>query len=165
MERSWSEQLQALRDGPFPLRLTPDQQLADQTAKAMSESCEVVMDEQPPLDIENYVSDTLLYLENLVSCAPSTYTYTHPMIPGFTGKNVIKGDDQGRCVIQIHMPGDLMMECAASARHIELLRNQTALMLKELQETGAYKFSIEIDLGTGVSSSELSDLMSEECEW
>ena len=165
MERSWSEQLQDQRDGPFPLRLTPDKQLADRTGKAMSESCEVTIDEQPPLDIEKYVSETLLYIENLVSCAPSTYTYTHPMIPGFTGKNVIKGDDQGRCVIQIHMPGDLIMECAASARHIELLRNQTALMLKELQETGAYEFSIEIDLGSGVSSSELSNLMGEECQW
>ena len=165
MERSWSEQLQARRDGPFPLRLTPDQQLADQTTKAMSESCEVTIDEQPPLDIEKYVSDTLRYIENLVSCAPSTYTYTHPMIPGFTGKNVIKGDDQGRCLLQIHMPGDIIMQCAASARHIKLLRNQTALMLKELQETGAYQFSIEIDLGSGVSSSELSNLMGEECRW
>ncbi|MGE4660580.1 MAG: hypothetical protein AAEJ16_07335, partial [Arenicellales bacterium] len=133
--------------------------------KAMARSCEVVMDEQPPLDIENYVSDTLLYIENLVSCAPSTYTYTHPMIPGFTGKNIIKGDDQGRCLMQIHMPGDIIMECRASARHVELLRNQTALMLKELQETGRYEFSIEIDLGSGVSSSELSNLMGEECQW
>ena len=165
MERYWADQLQAQRDGPFPLRLTPDKQLADRAGKAMSESCEVTIDEQPPLDIEKYVSDTLRYIENLVSCAPSTYTYTHPMIPGFTGKNVIKGDDQGRCLLQIHMPGDIIMQCAASARHIELLRNQTALMLKELQETGAYQFSIEIDLGSGVSSSELSNLMGEECRW
>ena len=165
MERSWSEQLQAQRDGPFPLRLTPDKQLAERTGQAMSKSCEVTIDEQPPLEIEKYVSNTLRYIENLVSCAPSTYTYTHPMIPGFTGKNVIKGDDQGRCLLQIHMPGDIIMQCAASARHIELLRNQTALMLKELQETGAYQFSIEIDLGSGVSSSELSNLMGEECRW
>jgi len=165
MERYWSAQLQTHRDGPFPLRLTPNKQLADRASKAMSESCEVTIDEQPPLDIEKYVSDTLRYIENLVSCAPSTYTYTHPMIPGFTGKNVIKGDDQGRCLIQIHMPGDMIMECAASARHVELLRNQTALMLKELQETGAYEFSIEVDLGSGVSSSELSNLMGEECQW
>lgn len=122
-------------------------------------------DVQPTLDPEKFISDTLRYIENLVSCAPSTYTYTHPMIPGFTGKSVVKGDDQDRCLIQIHMPGDLIMECAASARHIELLRNQTALMLKELQEIGAYEFSIEIDLGSGVSSSELSNLMGEECQW
>ena len=49
--------------------------------------------------------------------------------------------------------------------HVELLRNQTAQMLKDLQETGRYEFSIKIDLGTGVSSSELSDLMGEECKW
>jgi hypothetical protein len=63
------------------------------------------------------------------------------------------------------MPGDIIMECKASRRHVELLRNQTAQMLKDLQETGRYEFSIKIDLGTGVSSSELSDLMGEECEW
>ena len=122
-------------------------------------------DSQSKLDPDKFISDTLLYIESLVSCAPNTYTYTHPMIPGFTGKNIIKGSDQGKCLIQIHMPGDMIMECAASERHVELLRNQTALMLKELQETGVYEFSIEIDLGSGVSSSELSNLMGKECQW
>ncbi len=63
------------------------------------------------------------------------------------------------------MPGNMLMECKASGRHVELLLNQSAQMLKDLQETGRYEFSIKIDLGTGVSSSELSDLMGEECKW
>ncbi len=41
----------------------------------------------------------------------------------------------------------------------------SALILKALHEAGAYQFSIEIDLGSGVSSSELSNLMGEECQW
>ncbi len=165
INRYWVEQLHAHRDGPFPLRLAPDKQLADQLGNAMLESCEATIDEQPVALLEDYVSDTFAYLEHLNSCSPHTYTYAHPIIPGFAGKNVIEGYDDGKCLIQIHMPGDMIMKCKASRRHVELMRNQTALMLKELQETGRYEFSIEIDLGSGVSSSELSDLMSKECEW
>ena len=165
MERYWVEQLQTYHDGPFPLRLPPDKNLADRLGQAMVESCEATIDEGPPVDLEQYVSDTFAYMENLGSCTAHTYTYPHPIIPGFTGKNVIKGYEDDKCLIQIHMPGNILMECKASGRHVELLRNQTALMLKDLQETGRYEFSIKIDLGTGVSSSELSDLMGEECKW
>jgi hypothetical protein len=165
MEQYWAEQLQAYHDGPFPLRLTPDKNLADRLGQAMVESCEATIDEGPPVDLEQYVSDTFAYMENLGSCTAHTYTYPHPIIPGFTGKNIIKGYEDNKCLIQIHMPGNILMECKASGRHVELLLNQTAQMLKDLQETGRYEFSIKIDLGTGVSSSELSDLMGEECKW
>jgi hypothetical protein len=63
------------------------------------------------------------------------------------------------------MPGNILMECKASGRHVELLRNQSAQMLKDFQETGKHEFLVKIDLGTGVSSSELSDLMGRECKW
>ena len=165
MDRYWAEQLQTHRDGPFPLRLTADQKLPDKLGKVMANSCEFIIDEVPPVDLEQYVSDAFAYMEKLGSCAVHTYTYPHPIIPGFTGKNIIKGYEDKKCLIQIHMPGDIIMECEASDRHVELLRNQTAQMLKDLQETGRYQFSIKIDLGTGVSSSELSDLMGEECKW
>ena len=165
MDRYWAEQLQAHRDGPFPLRLTADQKLSDNLGKVMANSCEFIIDEVPPVDLEQYVSDAFAFMENLGSCAAHTYTYPHPIIPGFTGKNIIKGYEDNKCLIQIHMPGDIIMECEASDRHVELLRNQTAQMLKDLQETGRYEFSIKIDFSAGVSSSELSDLMGEECKW
>ena len=165
MDQTWAEQLQAHRDGPFPLRLTADQKLPDKLGKVMANSCEFIIDEVPPVDLEQYVSDAFAYMENLGSCAAHTYTYPHPIIPGFTGKNIIKGYEDNKCLIQIHMPGDIIMECKASGRHVELLRNQTAQMLKDFQETGRYEFSIKIDLGTGVSSSDLSDLIGEECKW
>ncbi|MEO2177455.1 MAG: hypothetical protein ABGY96_25615, partial [bacterium] len=165
MERHWAEQLQTHRDGPFPLRLTADQELADKVGQTMAESCELTIDEQPPVEMEKYINDTFAYVKSLNSCTPHTYTYSHPIIPGFIGKNIIKGYEGNKCLIQIHMPGDIIMECKASSRHVELLRNQTAQMLKDLQETGKYEFSIKIDLGTGVSSSELSDLMGKECKW
>ncbi len=165
MERYWAEQLQAHRDGPFPLRLTADKKLADKLDKAMAKSCEMTVDEQPPVDMEKYINDTFAYLENLKTCTPSTYSYPHPIIPGFTGKNVVKGYEGGNCLIDIYMPNNMIMQCKASSRHVELMRNQTALMLKELRETGGYKISIEIDLGSGFSSSELGNLMNEECKW
>jgi len=165
MERHWAEQLQAHRDGPFPLRLTADQELADKVGQAMAESCELTIDEQPAVEMEKYIDDTFAYVKSLNSCTPHIYTYPHPIIPGFIGKNIIQGYEDNKCLIQIHMPGNILMECKASGRHVELLRNQTAQMLKDLQETGRYEFSIKIDLGTGVSSSELSDLMGEECKW
>ena len=165
INRYWIEQLQAHRDGPFPLRLTADQNLADKLDKAMVKSCEFTIDEGPPVDLEQYVSDTFSYMENLSACTAYTYTYPHPMIPGFTGKNVIKGYESDKCLIQIHMPGNILMECKASGRHVELLRNQSAQMLKDFQETGKHEFLVKIDLGTGVSSSELSDLMGRECKW
>ena len=165
MDRYWVEQLQAHRDGPFPLRLTADKELADKIDKAMAKSCEVTVDEQPPVEMEKYINGTFAYLENLRTCTPSTYSYPHPIIPGFTGKNVIKGYKGGNCLIDIYMPNNMIMQCKASSRHVELMRNQTALMLKELRETGGYEFSIEIDLGSGFSSSELGNLMNEECKW
>jgi hypothetical protein len=165
MERYWAEQLQTHRDGPFPLRLTADQEFADKVGQAMAESCKLTIDEQPPVEMEKYINDTFAYVKSLNSCTPHTYTYSHPIIPGFMGKNIIQGYEGNKCLIQIHMPGDIIMECKASSRHVELLRNQTAQMLKDLQETGKYESSIKIDLGSGISSSELSELMGKECKW
>jgi len=164
MERHWVEQLQTHRDGPFPLRLTVDEKLVDNLGKAMAKSCEMTVDEQPPVDMEKYINDTFIYIENLRTCNPSTYSYPHPVIPGFTGKNVIKGYKGGNCLIDMYMPNNMIMQCKASDRTVELMQYQTRVMLKELQDTGRYEFSIKINVGTG-STSELSDLMGEECKW
>jgi hypothetical protein len=164
MERHWVEQLQTHRDGPFPLRLTVDEKLVDNLGKAMAKSCEMTVDEQPPVDMEKYINDTFIYIENLQTCNPSTYSYPHPVIPGFTGKNVIKGYKGGNCLIDMYMPNNMIMQCKASDRTVELMQYQTRVMLKELQDTGRYEFSIKINVGTG-STSELSDLMGEECKW
>jgi hypothetical protein len=164
MERYWAEQLQTYRDGPFPLRLTADAKLADKLGKAMAKSCKVTLDEQPPVDMEKYINDTFAYIENLQICTPSTYSYPHPMVPGFIGKNVIKGYKDSNCVIDMHMPNNMIMKCNASHRMVELMQYQTRVMLKELQDSGRYEFSIEINVGTG-STSELSNLMTKECQW
>ena len=64
----------------------------------------------------------------------------------------------------MYMPNNMIMQCKASDRTVELMQYQTRVMLKELQDTGRYEFSIKINVGTG-STSELSDLMGEECQW
>jgi len=63
------------------------------------------------------------------------------------------------------MPNNIIVQCKASSRHVELIHNQGLQMLRDLQKSGRYEFSIKIDLSSGVSSSELSNLMIEECLW
>lgn len=164
-KRHTAQQLEALRHGTFPFHVTVDEELKVRISKAMSQACKVTMDKQPPVDMGKYVEDTFVYLKNLKSCTPSTYSYPHPMIPGFTGRNVIKGYEGDKCIIHFYIPGDIVMKCKVSSRYVELERNQISQMLKDLQESGQYEFSIKIDLGSGVSSSELSNLMGKECQW
>ena len=77
---------------------------------------------------------------------------------------MIKGYKDSNCVIDMHMPNNMIMKCNASHRMVELMQYQTRVMLKELQDSGRYEFSIEINVGTG-STSELSNLMTKECQW
>ncbi|MDP6633240.1 MAG: hypothetical protein QGI51_07055 [Dehalococcoidales bacterium] len=164
--RHTAQQLEELRHGTYPFRVTGDEELKARISKAMSQACKVTMNEQPPINMEKYVEDTFAYLKNLKSCTPSTYSYQHPMVPGFTAKNVIKGYKGDKCIIHFYIPGDRIVKCKASSRYVEVARIQISQMLKDLKESGRYEFSMKIDLGSGtVSSSELGDLMSEECQW
>ena len=160
-----ARQLEQRADGDYPFYITLDPGLQAKLSEAMNRNCEMTLDEQPPLDMEEFVNNSLTYFENLTTCNPSIYIYPHLLIPGFTGKNIIKGSKGEDCLIDIHMPNNLIVQCKASSRHVELLRNQGLQMLKDLQESGRYKFSIKIDISSGVSSSELSNLMVEECQW
>lgn len=165
-KRHTAQQLEELRHGTYPFRVTVDEELKVRISKAMSQACKVTMDEQPPVDMEKYVEDTFAYMKNLKSCTPSTYSYPHPMVPGFTAKNVITGYEDDKCIIHFYIPGDSVIKCKASSRYVEVARTQISQMLKDLQESGRYEFSMKIDLDSGVvSSSELGDLMSEECQW
>jgi len=159
------EQLKSSVEGEYPIRITLDEGLKAKASKAMNRECEVTMGEQPPIDKDKYIFDTLLYVENLGVCHPSTYSYPHPLVPDFIGRNVIKGVDGEFCLIEMFMPNDLVMKCRASRRTVELMQNETKRMLKELQESGRYHISIKIDLDTGLTSSDLSNAMNKECQW
>ena len=124
----------------------------------------MTMEKQSPQDLDKFVEDSFTYIKNLATCNPSTYSYSHPIVPEFTGKNVIQGYKDGNCLIDMYMPNNIIMQCKASLRTVELMQYQTRVMLKELQDTGRYEFSIEINVGTG-STSELSNLMAKECQW
>ena len=123
------------------------------------------MGEQPPIDMDKNIFDMILYVENLGICYPSTYSYPHPLVPGFTGRNVIKGVAGEFCLIEMFMPNDLVMKCRVSRRTVELMQNETKRMLTELQDSGRYHISIKIDLDTGLTSSDLSNAMNKECQW
>jgi len=160
-----ARQLEQRADGDYPIYITLDHDLQAKLSEAMNRVCEMTVDKQPPLDMEEFVNNSLAYFENLKTCNPSTYSYPHPMIPGFIGRNVIKGYKGEDCLIDMHMPNNIIVQCKASSRHVELIHNQGLQMLRDLQKSGRYEFSIKIDLSSGVSSSELSNLMIEECLW
>jgi|TARA_Y100000031_G_scaffold101368_1_gene111130 hypothetical protein len=164
-EKHIVEQLKSAVEGEYPIRLTQDEGLKAKASEAMNRECEVTMGEQPPIDMDKYIFDTILYVENLGVCYPSTYSYPHPLVPGFIGRNVIKGLDGEFCLIEMFMPNDLVMKCRASRRTVGLMQNETKRMLKDLQESGHFRTSIKIDLDTGLTSSDLSNAMNKECQW
>jgi hypothetical protein len=163
-ERDSVQQLEKHANNGFPISISLNQNLKNKASQVMNEVCELTIDKQPPIDMEKYVDDTFTYIQNLGTCNPSTYSYPHPLVPGFIGKNVIRGNSDGSCLIDMYMPNDMIMKCTASNRTVELMQYQTRVMLKELQDSGRYEFSIEINVGTG-STSELSKLIGEECKW
>ena len=158
------EQLEKHTNSAFPITISLNQNLKAKASQVMNKVCELTIDKQPPIDMDKYVDDTFTYIQNLGTCNPSTYSYPHPFVPGFIGKNVIRGNSDGNCLIDMYMPNDMIMKCTASNRTVELMQYQTRVMLKELQDSGRYEFSIEINVGTG-STSELSKLIGEECKW
>jgi hypothetical protein len=164
-EKHIVEQLKSSVEGEYPIRITPDERLKAKASEVMNRECEVTMGKQPPIDKDKYIFDTLLYVENLGVCHPSTYSYPHPLVPGFIGRNVIKGVAGEFCLIEIFMPNDFVMKCRASRRTVELMQNETKRMLTELQDSGRYHISIKIDLDTGLTSSDLSNAMNKECQW
>ena len=164
LEADTVRQLEEHTDGRYPFHISPDQGLKAKVSEAMSQACQMTMEEQSPQNLDKFVEDSFTYIKNLATCNPSTYSYSHPIVPEFTGKNVIQGYKDGNCLIDMHMPNNIIMQCKASLRTVEMMQYQTRVMLKELQDTGRYEFSIEINVGTG-STSELSNLMAKECQW
>ena len=96
--------------------------------------------------------DSIIYYDYLKTCTPHAFSYPHPFVKGFTGKNIIKGKQDGKCRVEIYMPGNMKMDCAFSKSCISVLTS-------EEEYENARNKRLE-----GSSSSPKSKCMSNECK-
>lgn len=75
---------------------------------------------------QDTASATIAYYDQLKTCSSHTYSYPHPMVPGFTGKHIIHGKQGDACRVSMVMPGDMTLQCAFSAETIALMTNEQA---------------------------------------
>ena len=72
----------------------------------------------------DFKADTLKFMDNLKTCTPHTFSYAHPMMKGFTGKNIIKGKKGSKCEVSYLMPGDMKMDCAYSSETVKYMTSE-----------------------------------------
>jgi hypothetical protein len=101
---------------------------------------------------EDFYAGTIKYYDNLKTCTPYTFSYPHPLVPGFTGQNVIKGKKGDKCQVTMLMPGNLKMQCEFSAATIKLMTSEAK-----------YKEAREHQM-SGSTSDPASEKMNEECK-
>ncbi|HED13994.1 MAG TPA: hypothetical protein ENI62_10150 [Gammaproteobacteria bacterium] len=94
---------------------------------------------------------TISYMDKLRSCTPHTFSYPHPFLKGFTGKNIIKGMRDDQCIVDYVMPNNMLMHCAYSAETIAMLTSE-----QKYREARTGRFS-------GSTSSRESKAMTKEC--
>ena len=91
------------------------------------------------------------YLDNLKVCSPYTYSYKHPLVKGFTGKNIIKGKKGRKCHHVYIMPDGMELDCQHTMA--------TLAVLTSPQEYENAKKGIL----SGSSDSAASEAMNREC--
>jgi hypothetical protein len=101
----------------------------------------------------DFCANTIKYYDNLKMCTPYTFSYPHPLMPTFTGKNIIVGKKGDKCDVVFLMPGDMKMSCRFSQETI-------ALMTSEAK----YKEARECSF-TASSSDPVNERMDKECDF
>lgn len=64
------------------------------------------------------------YMEKSKKCEPVSLKYPHPMMPGEFGENHIKGRKNGLCRVDMHMPGDMILQCAYTKKCLKKVTDQ-----------------------------------------
>lgn len=67
---------------------------------------------------------SMFYMDNLKTCTKYTFTYTNPLDPTSTLKNVIKGKQGDHCMVEFIMPNNMKMECSFSPAAIQALTSE-----------------------------------------
>ena len=72
---------------------------------------------------QTFYEDTITYYDYLKTCTPHTFSYAHPLVAGFEGKNIIIGKKEDSCQVEFLMPG-MKMLCDFSAESIATLTSE-----------------------------------------
>ncbi len=92
-----------------------------------------------------FTEGAITYMNKLKSCTPHTFSYS------LAGKNIIKGMQREKCMVDYVMPNNMLMRCAYSAETIALLTSE-----QKYREVRTGRMS-------GSSSSPESKAMAREC--
>ena len=71
-----------------------------------------------------FYDGSIIYLNNLKTCTPYTFTYRHPFVENFTAQNAIKGQQGGKCFVTTTMPKNMQLECQLSPDTINLMTSE-----------------------------------------
>ncbi len=81
------------------------------------------------------------FLDHLKTCTPYTFKYPHPLVPSFTGQNIIQGKKGDKCQVTYLMPNNLKMECEHSPATIRRMTSEAAYKKARSDEFGFSFFS------------------------